>query len=132
MSNDKNEVWLSGDETIHWVSELFAGPIDPRATGRTIRLALRYVETSLLVAPCRVKVVDHFPTHQANWNLTNLIRKIFDAINIDYKIEEIPEVIKAPGSFTGTAATGKKSYFLTAEPKGLKTQNYGENEVPKS
>lgn len=119
-----NDVWLSGDETIHFVSELFSGPIDPRRTGRTKRLALKYVELSLKVAPARVKVEDHYPFPSGNQGLVYVIGKIFDAINIDYKIAEIKEVARDESYFTGTAATGKKFYYLTAQPVGLKTGDY--------
>ena len=119
-----NDVWLSGDETIHFVNELFSGPIDPRATGRTIRLALRYVELSLKVAPARIKVEDHHPGLGANQGLVNVIRKIFDAINIDFKIAKINEVEKDDSTFTGTTQTGKVFYYLTAQPVGLKTGDY--------
>ena len=121
-TDDSHEVWLSGDETIRFVSELFSGPIDPRGTGRTIRLALKYVELSLKVAPARVKVEDHFPN--GDYNLAIIIGKIFDAINIDYKIILIKDVELDDYSFTGTKATGEKAYYLTADPKGLKTIDY--------
>lgn len=123
-TDDSREVWLSGDETIRFVSELFSGPIDPRSTGRTIRLALKYVELSLKVAPNRVKVEDHFPSVSAISNLSYIIGKIFNAINIDYKIQEIKDVELDYSSFAGTRATGKRAYYLTADPKGLKTIDY--------
>lgn len=124
MSDQKNEVWLSGDETIHFVSELFSGPIDPRATGRTIRLALKYTELALKVAPARVQIEDHFSGQSGQDNLARIIGKIFDAINIDYKIQEIKHAQVDPSYFTGTYFTGGKTYYLTAEPRGLKAGDY--------
>lgn len=118
----ENEVWLSGAETIRFANELMTGPIDPRATGRSIRLALKYVELSLKVAPCRIQIEDHHP--DGDYDLSNIVRKIFNAINIDYKIQGVPSAEKDPDSFTGIRHTGKKIYFLTAEPKGLKAGDY--------
>lgn len=113
-------VWLSGDEDVYFVSQLLEDNSEPRATGRTIRLALKYVELSLKVAPARVMVEDHHPSAAAQDGLINHIRRIFNAINIDYRVQEVKVYEKDDSSFTGTTPTGKKVYYLYAEPKGLK------------
>lgn len=118
--DDLREVWVSGTEIIHLVTELIDGkPDDDRATGRTTRLACKYADLAMQYPHCRIVVRDHFDNLDADRRLCHTVTQILDVLKIDYEIGELNRVVEDPGSFTGKKKTGKV-IFIKATPRIVK------------
>lgn len=91
-SPERDVVWITGSEHFRLIHELFdpASIKDERASGRSTRLALKYVEMCLKVAPGRVVVEDHFPSPDSTRSMIYIMGKLFDVIGIDYVVHRIP------------------------------------------
>lgn len=117
----RDRIYMSGEEEILLVHEL----LDPnfvkktRSTGQTTRLALKYAELALKVAPTRVRVIDHFPADVSHRHLIYKIGSILGHLSIDYDVKELPYVEPDPTSFTGVRSTGEKHYYIRAYPNGF-------------
>ena len=111
------EVWLSGNEVIHLVSDLL-DPVDkdPRASGRTTKLALKYASLALENPGHRIAIKDHLNTKHAHETLLKKVMELLNTLKIDFECGNIPIVEKDPGDFTGTKNTGKRFYFIKATP----------------
>ena len=110
-------VWLTGNETVHLVEELLESvEKDPRASGRTKKLALRYCQMALKHPDQRIVIKDHVKTKDANRLLLKMIMEIMNAINIEYEAGNAPEYERDPDSFTGVKATGSHMFFIKAKP----------------
>lgn len=60
MSNSSQQIWLSGEEEVHLISDLLDGnPHDERASGRTNKLALKYAYLVLKTPNNKVIIRDH-------------------------------------------------------------------------
>lgn len=117
-TNDPREVWVSGTEIVRFVDELIDGvDTDKRMTGRTSRLACKYVELAMQYPNCRVIVKDHYDKTDSNRRLLQMVTQILNVLNIDYEMGEIPEVVKDPSAFTGSVPTGNMIAFIKATPK---------------
>lgn len=117
----RQQIWMSGEEEVLLIHEL----LDPayikeeRGTGRTTRLALKYAELAMKVAPTRVRVDDHHPSMDADKNLLYQVTRILDLFGIGYQLQEVPYAERDPNSLTGVSKTGKKAFYVRAYPKGL-------------
>lgn len=104
-------IWTTGSENYRLIHEL----LDPsyvheeRASGRTTRLALKYVELCLKVAPARVIVEDHYPGVDATRNMIYIMGKLFNELNIEYEVRRVPKdgfTPRQPGEKTRKAQSG--------------------------
>lgn len=86
---------------------------------RTIRLALKYVELSLAVAPARVQVEDHEPVIGVK-SLVYTMGRIYDALNIEYHVQTVLRV-DSVDELTGRAKKTPEKYYVYARLRGLKT-----------
>lgn len=117
MSDEPQQIWLSGTEEINLISSLLEPEEeDKRGTGRTSRLACKYAELAMITPFQRVRIIDHWNTVEGNRQLTIKVTKILDALNIDYSVGELGMAERDPGTLTGTRSTGK-AFFVTATPK---------------
>lgn len=117
-TNDPREVWVSGTEIVRFTDELIDGVnTDKRMTGRTSRLACKYAELAMQYPNCRVIIKDHLDKTDSNRRLLQMVTQILDALNIDYEMGQIHEVVKNPSAFTGSVPTGKMIAFIKATPK---------------
>ena len=113
------EVWLSGNEVIHLVSDLLdPDPVDkdPRASGRTKKLALKYASLALANPGHRIAIRDHHDTKHAHEALLKLVMEVMHTLKIEFECGNIPIVQRDEGDFTGTKQTGKRFYFIKATP----------------
>lgn len=84
----REELWITGEENLRLIHEL----LDPtfvakeQGTGRSTRLALKYVELAIKQPGVRVVVEDHHPTKNATRNLLHLMGRLFDALKIDFEV----------------------------------------------
>lgn len=110
-------VWLTGNETIYLVEELLESvDKNPRASGRTKKLALRYALMALKHPDQRIVVKDHVKSKDANRLLLKMIMEIMNVINIEYEAGDVPEYTLDPDAFTGVKATGQHMFFIKAKP----------------
>ena len=114
--DDPREVWVSGTEIIHLVTELIDGKSESdRATGRTSRLACKYADLAMQYPHCRIVIKDHFDGLDADRRLVCIVGKLFTVLNIDYEIGELDRVVEDPEAFTGRKHVGK-AVFIKATP----------------
>lgn len=112
------EVWLSGYETIHLVSELLESKEEPnRRTGKSAKLAIAHVHLALKHPHQRIVIKDHFNNNTAHENLQRNICKILDVLGIDYEIGVRRAYIRDPDSFTNVAPALADDYYIIAKPK---------------
>lgn len=112
------EIWLSGDELIHFVSDLLEpkGDDEERRTGRSSKLALHYALLLLKAPGNRVMIRDHFDSPESNRSLMRTVCSILELLGIDYGLGQIQVGEADPGSFTGVRVTGTLPYIV-AHPK---------------
>jgi hypothetical protein len=108
MMEERTDIWLSGNENLRL--------IDGRQSGRTTKLALKYVQLALKAPGSRIIIRDHYSSNDAHWRLQNLVCAIMDTIKVDYETGKVKEAIADPGSFTGVKVVGGV-YFIIATPK---------------
>lgn len=109
------EVWLSGNEHIQLVSELFGEKPELQRSGRTKRLAAKYAELAMMCPGNKVIVYDHHniePTNRACFHLTC---RVLDTLQVEYEIGQI-NIIEYDASFTGAKHTGRKQYYIVVTP----------------
>lgn len=112
------DVWLSGTEHIHLISDLFDVPDnDTRMTGRSSRLACKFAELAMQPPNQRIIVRDHFETNTAHYTLLTKVAKIMDTLGVDYEIGTHENHVRDPTTFTGTVNTGVDSHYIIARPK---------------
>lgn len=83
------EVWLAGNEVIRLVSDLLEPKKEKsRPDGSSTRLAVEYAQAALKLPGFKVIVIDHIDIPQSNTSLLYKVRKIMDALDVDYSVGE--------------------------------------------
>lgn len=124
-SVDREVVFITGSEHFRLIHELldptYVRPEGP--SGRTTRLALKYVEIALKVAPARVLVEDHFPSVDATRNMIYIMGKLFDTLGIDYEVRRTPSDKYQPrvlGERVRNAKAGDVFEVIALPPSAVK------------